>query len=354
MHTKLIYCIIILLYSLVLLSFEVLDEDENKRIVSNEAAQMKLKPLLILGLDESKGNDYLFYKPRDVVEDKMNNIYVLDSVNFRVLKYTKKGDLISTFGNKGQGPGEFISTTGMDIDSEGNIYVNESVSRRLQIFSNDGEFKKLIRMENRMLVFSLLSGGNFVAWYGFTRRYVENTPPLLGIYNDKGGLTSTFGESTDFMNPSADFDGNLIFLAVSGRNEIFVSFCRQNRIEKYSSNGELLFSTKRKLNFDPQPVKDGVMQFDNQVVTKYKIPLVSSDIGVDHKNRIWIATYTKQPKNHMKFNEYMHFEIFDEDGKLIDNIPVPEKFDSFSIFQNNIYLIDTYENMIVHKFEIVN
>ena len=45
--------------------------------------------------------------------------------------------LINQFGKNGSERGEFLGPTGMDIDSNGTIYITESDNKRLQIISNN-------------------------------------------------------------------------------------------------------------------------------------------------------------------------------------------------------------------------
>ncbi|MHB0977735.1 MAG: 6-bladed beta-propeller [Candidatus Aquicultorales bacterium] len=52
-----------------------------------------------------------------------------------------KGRLITSFGEQGNGPGQFDRPTGIAVDSKGDIYVSDSLNYRLQAFDKDGKFK---------------------------------------------------------------------------------------------------------------------------------------------------------------------------------------------------------------------
>ena len=49
--------------------------------------------------------------------------------------------------------------------------------------------------------------------------------------------------------------GNQIHFSADGRNNTYIVFDYQNRIEKYSSDGKLLWRSDRKLNYSMAPPK---------------------------------------------------------------------------------------------------
>jgi DNA-binding beta-propeller fold protein YncE len=49
-------------------------------------------------------------------------------------------NLLQAGGSKGSGPGQFNENHGIDIDSSGNIYVVDTRNYRIQKFSPDGTF----------------------------------------------------------------------------------------------------------------------------------------------------------------------------------------------------------------------
>ena len=78
-----------------------------------------------IGDIESEDDNVLFYMPSDIAFDNQGNIYVLDSGNHRIQKFSADGKYIASIGRKGQGPAEFQYPSSLDVDSKGYIYVSE-------------------------------------------------------------------------------------------------------------------------------------------------------------------------------------------------------------------------------------
>ena len=79
-------------------------------------------------------------KPSDVSVSKDGQIYVVDGVNHRIRIFSQKGKLVSSFGIKGSGDGEFGSPLGIDIGNSGKVYIADSGNHRVQIFTSRGKF----------------------------------------------------------------------------------------------------------------------------------------------------------------------------------------------------------------------
>lgn len=68
-------------------------------------------------------------------------IYVADSKAHQIHVFAlESGDLVASFGKRGEGEGEFNFPTSLDIDGEGNLYVVDQINARVQVLSPDGEY----------------------------------------------------------------------------------------------------------------------------------------------------------------------------------------------------------------------
>lgn len=72
--------------------------------------------------------------------DAEDNVYVVESRNHRVQRFTKDGQFISCFGSQGTGNGQFDRPWGITIDKAGDVYIADWGNDRIQKFSADGEY----------------------------------------------------------------------------------------------------------------------------------------------------------------------------------------------------------------------
>ncbi|MBM3933313.1 MAG: hypothetical protein FJ319_03275 [SAR202 cluster bacterium] len=77
--------------------------------------------------------------PAGIVFDKNDDLYVVDSRNHRVQKFTREGKHLLTFGSHGTGPGQLSLPWGITIDRKGDVYVADWGNNRVQKFTADGK-----------------------------------------------------------------------------------------------------------------------------------------------------------------------------------------------------------------------
>ncbi len=85
-----------------------------------------------------------FSGPSDVAIAANGDIFVADghggNTNARVVKFSKDGKFIKTWGMKGSGPSEFDTLHRLAMDSKGRLFVADRGNNRIQIFDADGNF----------------------------------------------------------------------------------------------------------------------------------------------------------------------------------------------------------------------
>jgi NHL repeat len=72
--------------------------------------------------------------------DTEGDVYVADWRNDRVQKFTAEGHFPMQFGTSGAGDGELNRPTGIAVDQAGVIYVADWRNDRLQVFEAEGSF----------------------------------------------------------------------------------------------------------------------------------------------------------------------------------------------------------------------
>ena len=108
----------------------------------------KLSPtgdvLMTLGKEGIPGNGRdTFDQPSGIAIAPDGDIFVTDGhgKNDRVVKFSKDGKFIKTWGHHGAGPGEFDQPHDISIGgSQGHVFVADRSNSRVQIFDQDGNF----------------------------------------------------------------------------------------------------------------------------------------------------------------------------------------------------------------------
>jgi uncharacterized protein (TIGR03663 family) len=76
-----------------------------------------------------------FYGPRGLAVDTNGNVYVTDTGNKRVAVFDGNGNFITTFGSAGLDPGQFDEPVGITVDKNGTVYVVDTWNQRIQTFT---------------------------------------------------------------------------------------------------------------------------------------------------------------------------------------------------------------------------
>ena len=71
----------------------------------------------------------------DLAIDDTGNIYLLDYDLDRLDILDSAGNVISTIGSSGDGPGEFDRPGGVAVSPEGWVYIADTANNRIQVFA---------------------------------------------------------------------------------------------------------------------------------------------------------------------------------------------------------------------------
>lgn len=118
---------------------------------------------------------FAIWGPRAIAIDSNEHLFVTDTGNKRIVIYDKDGNYVTQFGTVGLEPGQFDEPVGVAVDKEGLVYITDTWNQRIQVMTKD-------------------TGGNYiplnnwevVAWYG---QSLDNKPFLA--VDDNGGLFTT-------------------------------------------------------------------------------------------------------------------------------------------------------------------
>jgi uncharacterized protein (TIGR03663 family) len=192
----------------------------NHRIVKYSADG---NPVTSWGFSQYGGQDpFGLWGPRGIAVDANGNVFVSDTGNKRIVAYTTDGKYIGQVGTEGMEPGQFSEPVGLAFDALGNLYVADTWNQRIQSFS-------VLPNSDGTLNFVSIMQWDISGWYG---QSLENKP----------------------------------YLAVDGQNHIFVTDPDMGRVLEFSSTGTFVRAW------------GGSGQFG-----------LASGIAVDSQGRVWVS-----------------------------------------------------------------
>ena len=180
-----------------------------------------------------------FYSPVAVAVDSANNIFVVDTNNYRIQKFNSNGQYISSFGTYGTGPGQFLGVSGIAIDTSDNIYVVDSNNRRVDKFDSSGTYLAQFGASGVIDGLYYPGDGLFYSPQGvavdtsgnvYVTDYLANR---IQKFNSAGVYQSQFGTSG---SGNGQFHGPKS-IAIDSLNNIYVVDRDNNRIQKFNSAG---------------------------------------------------------------------------------------------------------------------
>lgn len=124
-----------------------IDKDDNVYCTSHQTHTLhRLNPsgevTLTLGTRDVRGEDQApLSGPCDSAVSANGDIFVADGYgNRKVHRFTPDGELLYSWGEEGDGPGQFSMVHGVRIDKHDRVWICDRENRRIQIFDTDGKF----------------------------------------------------------------------------------------------------------------------------------------------------------------------------------------------------------------------
>jgi DNA-binding beta-propeller fold protein YncE len=170
-----------------------------------------------------------FNHPTGVALSPEGDLYVTDGYgNARVHRFAPDGRLLFSWGEPGDGPGQFNTPHGVCVDKKGLVYIADRENQRIQIFSPQGEFITQWRDVRRPDNMCLDAEGNmYVAELGLVmqgdpenRKTVRDAPSgRITVRDLSGGILTTWG-ATDPQGADVYYAPHGI--AIDSRDDLYV------------------------------------------------------------------------------------------------------------------------------------
>jgi sugar lactone lactonase YvrE len=176
---------------------------------------------------------FALWGPRGVVVDTKGQVYLSDTGNKRIVIYDSAGNYVAQFGSTGSDPGQFNEPVGLAVDASGKVYITDTWNQRVQVMQPDG------------------SGGytpdkswDIAGWYG---QSLENKPYIavdnqghVFVTDPEGYRVLEFDDQGQFIqfwgDSGAGPDGfNVLQGIVADKNgSIWIADSGNNRIMHFS------------------------------------------------------------------------------------------------------------------------
>jgi len=262
-----------------------------------------------------------------------------------VHKFDAQGNLVKSFGRKGQGPGDLQMPGALDVLEAKTLVVNDAGNRRLSLFDLDGNFLRTVKLgEGGASMYSVLSlaalGGNKIVYAINEGR--TGPPDVIAsryrvLIKDLADGQETEVAVFDWEKPLSKFMVRVIewepavFLAKAGPDKVMIACSGTPEIALFSFSGEKLASfmldTERTkitwkhlefaMNADREPKN---FEFVARNKADIKLPEVLpcfSRLALDAQGRIIIYDF-----NAARFSREVSFKAFTTDGRLLAAVKI--------------------------------
>lgn len=311
------------------------------------------------GVDvDSNGNIYLFQQPK--------------GDNHFVFKFDRDGNYVTSFGKKGQGPGEFQYAWYMRVTGLDEIVITAMNERKLLIFDSNGDLKEAIALNPGIIEAFPLENGYYLIKkmpMSFQNKYLDYPLYLTDSNLEEIKELDKFSSQNDYLVDTIEYPNPSLFQRVINE-KIYIGNPRKGyEIFMYNLEGDLL----KKIRKEYEPVeisgearaeirsiiKKGVENPNTSLygkeynILKYWPPF--QYLFTDDAGRLFVMTYEEGEGS----GQYL-YDIFNPNGLFIgrvslSNIISPIQWDIQYVVakDNRLYSLrekeSGYKELVVYK-----
>jgi hypothetical protein len=152
-----------------------------------EKQSLKFTKNLVIGKNSGDSN-FIFSAISDIDLDNEGNIYILDTMDYRIQKFDDQGTFHNSIKLKrGQGPEELSFSPIMAVTPKGEIAIMDRMARKILIYNIDGTFKRFFKLDFYPIDLEYYADG-YLALLGLTNE------KIIHIFDLEGQKKQSFGE----------------------------------------------------------------------------------------------------------------------------------------------------------------
>jgi sugar lactone lactonase YvrE len=179
-------------------------------------------------LDETDPGLGLFYGPRDIALIDDSRMAITDTGNHRIQVMDKEGNFLDTVGSLGNQPGQFNEPVGLATGANGNLYLVDTWNGRVQELSPD--IFPVSEWQVNGWYSQSIDNKPYIAADSQNRIYVTDPEGFrVLIFDAFGNYLGRFGtygtEANQFALP--------VGIAIDGQDNVYVVDAHNNRVLKY-------------------------------------------------------------------------------------------------------------------------
>ncbi len=203
--------------------------------------------------------DDTLYMWTGVAADDNGDVYVLDAMDYSLKKFDPSGQLVKRVGRKGQGPGEFIAPR-LLAASQHYLFTTDQSFFGIQIFDKDLEFVARVPLGLPLSDIAAMSDEKLAVI------------PLTVMGAGKVKILSTQGRILQEFEYAESQDKlsllNITDLEIGTEGYFYLAFSFKDRIEKWSTSGQKIWTRSLMLAQDVREKKIGQFSVPSDVLFK--------------------------------------------------------------------------------------
>jgi DNA-binding beta-propeller fold protein YncE len=144
-----------------------------------------------------------FWGPRDLAFDSKGRLFVTDTGNKRIVIFDQDGNYLDEFGSPGIDPGQFDEQVGIAINAQDQLFVTDTWNQRVQVFQIDPQSGKTF----------FLRSWEIFGWFG---QSLDNKPYIavdnrgnVFVTDPEGYRVIQFTEEGQFVRTWGDYSAGI-------------------------------------------------------------------------------------------------------------------------------------------------